>query len=403
MVSFPEYMAVARINGGIITWALKRLGANLESLATPKVSPATIEAWVNGEQFPSEGQAEDLADRLGIAYAMLYMPEVPPDEPINTPDLRTIDGSRLSSPSLNLLKVLDTTRARQEWYREELKSISAPTLDFIGKFSHHDSPKVIARDMRNRLLGHSFKPAEFENFDDFLSNLTTNAEQSGILIMRSALVGHATTRVLDVTEFRGFVLIDTLAPIIFINDNDAKAAQIFTFAHELAHIWIGASGISDRRPDTKGDSTNPTEIMCDRIAAEFLVPETEFLEFWSKGGDLDNRMWSTSRHFRVSTLVILRRAKDFNLISPTAFFAKVDEQYERYKVREIEKREAEKKREKKGGNFWASFDLRNSAKFNSAVVNSVREQKTTYAEAGSLFGVTPLTAARYMNRQELNK
>lgn len=398
-----DNMAVARINGGIITWALKRLGANLESLATPKVSPATIEAWINGKQFPSEGQAEDLADRLGIAYAMLYMPEVPPDEPNKTPDLRTIDGRRLSKPSLNLLKLLDATRARQEWYRDELKSISTPTLDFVGKFSRHDSPKAIAGDMQNHLLGNSFKPTEFGNFEDFLKGLATNAEQSGILVMRSALVGHATSRVLDVKEFRGFVLIDNLAPIIFINDNDAKAAQIFTFAHELAHIWIGASGISDRHPDTKGDSTNPTEILCDRIAAEFLVPEREFLDVWPRGGDLDHKMWSTGRHFRVSTLVVLRRAKEFNLITPTAFFAKVDEQYERYKMRESAKKEADKHKEKKGGNFWASFDLRNSAKFNLAVATSVREQKTTYAEAGSLFGVAPATAARYMNRQELNK
>jgi len=163
-----------------------------------------------------------------------------------------------------------------------------------------------------------------------------------------------------VKEFRGFALIDDTAPVVFINDNDAKAAQVFTLAHELAHIWIGAEGVSDRNPNEKDNSRNITELFCDKVAAEFLVPEKEFAGIWLNSRSVDQNMRSVSQNFKVSSLVALRRAKDLGRITHDVFFANVEEQYEGYKRREREKRAAQNKRDKKkGGNFWASFDLRN--------------------------------------------
>src|ERR1039458_5021005 len=143
-------MAIARINGKMISWALRRSGASLESLATPKISLARLKAWETSEEFPSEGDAKKLADKLGIAYPMLYMKEVPPEEPIKIPDRRTVDGSPLRCPSLNLLEVLDKTKARQEWYRSELPS-PPEKLDFVGRFNLRVSPVAIAADMRKSL------------------------------------------------------------------------------------------------------------------------------------------------------------------------------------------------------------------------------------------------------------
>jgi Zn-dependent peptidase ImmA (M78 family) len=400
MVSLSTDMAIARINGGMISWALRRSGASLESLVSKKFSLDRLKAWETGTDFPSEGDAKTLADRLGIAYPMLYMQTIPPDQPIKIPDRRTVDGRPLRNPSLNLLDVLDATKARQEWYRSELAE-SASKLPFVGRYDLHSSPKLIADDMRVTLGITSAARAEASNFEEFLKMLVSRAEDHGILVMRSSIVGHSTSRVLDVNEFRGFVLLDPFVPVVFINDNDAKAAQIFTLAHELAHIWVGASGISDRKPDTTGDSKNDVEVVCDRIAAEFLVHEGEFRKVWSPNRTVDSNIAITTRHFSVSSLVILRRAREFNLITLNVFLTKVNERYEAYKRREEEKNKKDEK--KKGGNFWASFELRNSAKFNAAVVKSILRHRTTYAEAGSLFGVSPNSTGRYLDRLGIAK
>ncbi len=383
----------------MISWALRRLGADLESLASPKVNAARLSAWERGDEFPSEGQAEALADRLGIAYAMLFMPEVPPDERPTLADLRTLDGRPVKKPSINFLKVLDTTAARQDWYREE--NPTAKPLLFIAKFSAQDGASAVAEDMRAVLrVSREFREGA-SNYEEFLKLLIEKAENAGVLVMRSSLVGHATKRSLNVKEFRGFALVDSLAPIVFINDADAKAAQIFTFAHELAHLWVGAPGISDRNPNVKDSSKNAIELLCDHVAAEFLVPEREFLTRWSPARTLEENMRFAERYFRVSSLVVLRRAKDLSRITFDVFLTKIEEQYDFYRRREAEKRKAEARegqKKKRGGNFWASFDLRNSAKFNAAVVASIRAQRTTFAEAGVLFGITPAAAARYVQR-----
>jgi Zn-dependent peptidase ImmA (M78 family) len=238
------------------------------------------------------------------------------------------------------------------------------------------------------------------SFEEFLRLLIVRAESNGVLVMRSAIVGYATNRLLNEKEFRGFALPDKIAPIIFINDHDAKAAQIFTFAHELAHIWLGAAGVSDRNPTDKDNSTNAVELHCDRIAAEFLVPASEFAAAWSVTRSIDSNVDHLSREFRVSSLVALRRARDLELITPSEFFPKVTAAYLRYKRHEEQKREEQRNREDQAGNFWASFELRNSATFNSTVVASIKEQRITYAEAGTLFGLAPISAARYVNRVE---
>jgi Zn-dependent peptidase ImmA (M78 family) len=396
MVSFPDDdMTVARINGKMISWALRRSGASLESLVTSKLSLARLKAWENGDESPSEGAAKKLADRLGIAYPMLYIREVPPDEPIKLPDRRTVDGTPLRNPSIDLLDVLDLTRARQEWYRSEITD-SAPKLDFVARFGLNSSAKTVAADMRATLAISAASRASTRNYEEFLKSLISSAEGKGILVMRSAIVAHATKRTLKVEEFRGFVLLDPIVPVVFINDNDAKAAQIFTFAHELAHIWIGAAGISDRKPDKRGDSQNSVELFCDNIAAEFLVSEDEFFALWSSHRTIDRNVEYAARHFRVSSLVILRRARELDRITQDVFFTKVEERYEAYKKYEAAKRKREK--DKPGGNFWNSFELRNSAKFNAAVVDSLLHHKTTYAEAGTLFGISPISASRYLDQ-----
>ena len=93
--------------------------------------------------------------------------------------------------------------------------------------------------------------------------------------MRSGIVGNNTHRPLDVAEFRGFAISHPLAPLVFINSADAPAARLFTLLHELAHLWVGSSGISNASPATPGN-VRREEVFCNAVAGEFLAPHDVF-------------------------------------------------------------------------------------------------------------------------------
>src|SRR5665648_224958 len=133
--------------------------------------------------------------------------------------------------------------------------------------------------------------------------------------MVSGIVGSNTRRKLEPEEFRGFALADDLAPLVFINGADTKAAQMFTLAHELAHVWLGESALSDVGP--LSSPSQGVEAWCNRVAAEFLVPLDAICEEYQQGVDIRPEAERLARLFKVSTLVILRRMRDAGGITHT--------------------------------------------------------------------------------------
>jgi Zn-dependent peptidase ImmA (M78 family) len=230
------------------------------------------------------------------------------------------------------------------------------------------------------------------SWKEYFTHAIGTAEAAGILIFRSAVVRHATNRPLSVKEFRGFVLSDRYAPVIFINDNDARAAQMFTLAHEAAHVWLNQKGIVDvdfkKKP---ADLANSIERFCNYVAAEVLVPEVEFRQAW-KASTID----LLSRHYRVSTLVILRRAYELGLIPEQQYWRQFEAKYQWYRQRDKPEKKEESKKAK--GNFWASFTIRNSARFTRGVVGAVREGRARYSDAATLLGVKTASLERFLLR-----
>jgi Zn-dependent peptidase ImmA (M78 family) len=390
-------MVVAHINGKMLTWARTRAGLTLSAVAKGKITVEKLIAWESGDDLPTESQAQALAEKLGISYAMLFMPEVPPPDTPNIPDLRTKSGQPLRNPSLDFRDVYNDALVRQDWMRDQRQDEGRTPLQFIGQYSLDSDPKKVAQSMRRVLDLATSARVDCPDFEEFLRHLVRTAEHAGILVMRSAIVRHATRRKLNENEFRGFALTDTYAPLVFINDSDAKAAQIFTLAHELAHLWIGANGVSDRRPDQHGDSQNEIELFCDKVAAELLAPESEFRAKWLRGDTLKTAR-TAANFFKVSTLVALRRAKDLDLITFGAFVDSVRSEYARFREIERRKRDKPKEKEKSGGNFWASFEIRNGAPLNAAVVRALNTRRTTFTEASVLLGLNLGSTLRYLQR-----
>jgi Zn-dependent peptidase ImmA (M78 family) len=283
---------------------------------------------------------------------------------------------------------------KRDWYLDQLDQAGTEPLEFVSSFNTNSGVSDVARDISERVgIGERLRK-EAGSWDEYLRLIVAGAEEAGVLVMRSGIVGSNTRRSLSVNEFRGFALVNPFAPLVFINAKDSKAAQIFTFAHELAHIWIGQEGVSN--PDLYR-RTPPSQIeqICNAIAAEILVPADEFKSRWNaKRGTTLEKSEELARSFRVSGPVILRRAKDSDFISLNELFELLRRHEE--KVEALEKKKEEE--ESGGGNFYNNLWARNGIKLTSALLNAARSQAINSLEAARLLNVKASTLPKLIER-----
>ena len=232
--------------------------------------------------------------------------------------------------------------------------------------------------MRSTLSFETQARSQYSSWSAALTGLIDAADKGGVLVMVSGIVGSNTRRKLDTKEFRGFCLIDDLAPTVFVNGSDSKAAQIFTLAHELAHVWLGEPGVDDVRLTEQ--SQGQVEDWCNKVAAEFLVPAGEFRDAFDADAALSVELQRLARTYRVSTLVILRRIRDVDAMQWDAFItAYVDES--RRVIALMEERGGAG-----GGNFYNTTPTRTSKRFARAVITSAYEGQTLFRDAARLLG-----------------
>ena len=372
----------ALVTPKLITWARERAGLDVSGASKKLgIRSTVLQAWEDGDEHPSLKQAENLARRFNIPFGYLYLSEEP-TEILPLPDLRTVAGAPPRRPSPEFLEVLDDALRKQQWYREHLESLETEPLQFIGKFTIRDPVVEVAADIRHTLGLDDGLRNSAASWDQFLTQLVRATEALGILVLRNSIVGSNTHRPLSVEEFRGFVISDDLAPLVFINSRDAKTAQIFTLAHELAHLWAGQSGVSN--PDYtahSGEQHNEIERQANSIAAETLVPREDFLIRWNDLASLDDNLDKLVRWYRVSAFVILRSAFDYDKIGKDTYRGKLGELFEKQRPTG----------DGGGGNFYTNVLSRNSATFTFAVVAAAAEGRVPYREAAALLNVVNLS------------
>lgn len=377
-------MTAALISPAVLRWARERARLEPERLAEiTHVKPDKLRLWELGETKPTFKQAQDLAKALHIPFGFLFLSN-PPEETLPIPDLRTVGDHTTSSLSIDLRDLLADILRKQDWYRDYLLEQGAEPLPFVSRFGLDTRPTTIAADLTATLgLAHTDRE-EAKNWEDFLSLLMDKAEVAGVWVMRSGIVGSNTHRILDVQEFRGFAICDDIAPLVFINGRDAKAAQIFTLVHELAHLWIGQSGISDvSLAQPVKEIHHRTEKLCNAVAAEVLVPQASLRKSWVGESVAQNAAW-LANFYRVSSVVIARRALDLGLIEWPAYLAYYQQQAELWR------------RENKGtgGDPYRTIPVRNGRRFTKAVVSSAFARSLLLRDAGRLLGVNPSKIGR---------
>ena len=354
----------------LLRWGRERAGIDVATLVGR--FPRYAE-WEAGEARPTLKQLERLAKAVHAPIGYFFLHE-PPDEPLPIPDFRTMGGGPVGRPSLGLLDTIDLCQRRQDWYREFARMEGEEPLAFAGSVDPTSDIENVATEIRAALHLDLEERRVLPTWTEALRRFIEGADALGILVMVSGIVGNNTHRKLDPEEFRGFALADDLAPLVFINGADTKAAQMFTLAHELAHLWLGETALSDTRLDSAPDQE--IEAWCNRVAAELLVPLADLRLEYRKGEDLSDTLTRLARRFKVSSLVVLRRIYDAGGLTRKAFRDAYDA--ELAKLRSIPRGS--------GGNFYPTQTARVGKRFARAVVVSTLEGGTSFTESFRLLG-----------------
>lgn len=362
----------------LLRWACERAGKP-ESALAEKFTGFTD--WLTGEKAPTFKQLEDFAKATHTPIGIFFLQQ-PPVEKMPIRDFRTLDSAPLSRPSANLLDTIYLCQQRQDWYRQHALLMGDEPLRFVGSVTTSADVLRTAARIRASLDLDARPLTQARNSDNAVGLLMARMDELGVLVMVSGIVGNNTHRPLDPGEFRGFALSDDLAPLIFVNGADTKAGQIFTLAHELAHLWLGESGVSDITPASAPPPRRPVEHWCNAVAAETLVPLATFKRSLNASADLFAEMKRLSAMFRVSTLVILRRMRDAGRLSREQHSTAHDAEVSR--LRDIMRQR--KEQEEGGGDFYNTSRYRLSPRFAAAVISSTYEGRSTFTEAFRLLG-----------------
>ena len=363
-------MSRVAVAPGMLAWACARAGLSIANLADRF---ARLAAWDSGESQPTLKQLETFAKTVHVPVGYLFLPE-PPEEPVPIPDFRTPADRALRRPSPDLLDTVYLCQQRQHWYREFARQTSEAAAPFVGSLRVGDDIVKSAAAIRTAVGFDLDARRRMPTWTEALRRLIEQADDLGVLVMVSGVVGSNNHRKLDPNEFRGFALADSLAPLVFVNGADTKAAQMFTLAHELAHVWLGQTALSNAR--VAEAPTQAVERWCNRVAAELLVPLAAFREAHNGLAELRTELDRLARRFKVSTLVILRRMNDAGTLRGGAYWRAYEDEVER--LRALPRGT--------GGDFYLTLGARASKRFTRALVVSTLEGRSSFTEAFRLLG-----------------
>lgn len=363
----------------LLRWACARSRIDTHVLHTrfPKLA-----SWEEGKSHPTLKQLEAFANATHVAFGCLFLPD-PPEEPLPIADFRE---RRPGPPSGELLDTLYAAQRRQDWYQDYATTERLDALEWIGSASIDMTPADVASRLRRLLRFEVESRREYPGWESATKALIDRVQELGVLVSISGIVGSNTQRRLDPDEFRGFSLVDRLAPFVFINGADHKAAQAFTLCHELAHLVLGCSGLSNE--DLGFFRTEPVETWCDAVASEILAP-SQYVGVGREDVSLSEQARALTRKLRVSPLVAVRRVAERSKLPEHVFSG-----YYQTAFAALPSRAG-----KGGGNFYATMLRRVGHRFARDVIASTLEGNTTFSEAFRLLGVRNSAAFGELSRR----
>lgn len=357
----------AYITPNVLKWA-RESARMAEETAAAKVSVTVerLKQWEEGINQPTIKQAQKLAKAYKRPFALFFLPEVPRDfQPLQ--DFRKTGAKELTTSSIFIIREI---QQKQTWISDVYEENKEDKLPFVGRFSIKDNPQQVAADILETL---KIIPASYKT-NNPIKEWIDAAESNGIFVSRTSFI-HSRLK-LDSNELQGFAIADPYAPFVFINSEDWNAPQLFTLVHELAHIWIAETGISNEiEPAIKNkDKYHPVELFFNEVAANALMPKTLVLSLDSSSFKSSKAVFQTAKQLGVSSFALLVRILNLNLISITEY-QKLEKQADIDFAAYLKKEEAkkDKQKEKSGGPNYFLLQLnRNSRLFTQTVLDSFR-------------------------------
>lgn len=373
---------LVEVKSKVIEWAVSRSG---QAAALHDELPKLAQ-WEKAERVMlTFVELEKLAQKTRTPLGYFFL-KLPPKDEMPIPDFRTVTDHDLESLSLDLNDTVFAMQRRQSWYSSYQRERGIAPLEFVGSADEYSPVDSVAKSIRNALGLSEGWGSKIRTFQDAVSSLRQRIEESGILIAIDGVVANNNNRVLSVDEFRGFALVDEFAPLIFINGRDWKSAQVFTMFHELAHVWINQSGVSDLK---QVFPQNSTERYCNAVAAEALVPAVEINMLWYSYRETDPDFELLSKHFKVNQIVVARRLLDLELIDGNRF----SNFYNSYVGGDLAKN-----RDTSGGDFYNNQIFKVGKRFMRVVARAANDGALNYSEAYKLTGLTNKTFDKYLAR-----
>ncbi len=378
----------AFITPNILKWARESAKMS-EEIAASKVAISTekLLEWEAGATQPTIRQAQILAKAYKRPFALFFLPEVPRDfQPLQ--DFRKSGSKELTTSSIFIIREI---QQKQAWISDFYSENNEEKLPFVGRFNINDSPQIVAKDILTTL---KINPTTYKT-ENPIREWITAAESNGIFVSRTRSI-HPKMK-LDSDELQGFAIADLYAPFVFVNSDDWNAPQLFTLVHELAHIWISETGISNGiEPEIKNrDRFNPVELFCNEVAANALIPSDVIAKFGHSIFSNSQDVFRVAKNLGVSSFAFLIRALNLNLISLPEYQRlkkQADTEYQYFLIKEAQKKAAQKLKQKEnpgGPNPYLLRLNKNSRLFTQTVFDLLRSGFVQPTQASFLLG-TPV-------------
>lgn len=370
----------AYITPKVFKWARESAKMTLKEAASKVNKTAEqLNEWEEGISYPTINQAEKLAKAYKRPFALFFLPEIPNDfQPLQ--DFRKSDSKELTTGTIFIIREI---QQKQNWLSETLKEDGDPVLPFIGKYNLSDNPKVVAQDIIDTLE----ISRDFSKQTSPIRYWIGKIESKGIFVSRTSFI-HSRL-LLDKNELQGFAIADPYAPFVFVNSQDWDAPQLFTLIHELAHLWIAATGISNN-VELDSVNNNPIEKFCNEVAANVLMPE-ELMRSFDREIYVDSKsVYKYAKLLGVSTFAFLVRSLNLSLVSITNYNKLKKEAQSDFE--DFLKKEEEKKIKSKqsdgGPNPYLLKVNKNSRLFTQFVLDAFRGGNIEPTQASTLLNTS---------------